>query len=281
MFLEISGTSLDYWFQSANEFWRGAGYFAGRGLGPHDAFLLHQAAERYFHAVLLVFTGYKPKSHDLEALSNQTAPFHAAMQGALPRTEENDKHHFGLLKRAYIDARYSKSYRVTSDELEVMRTHVLDLAERVRAACSDKLRAMAPTGEIPALSAVPAVGDIVELPELPDLGDIKAVEAWREAVAQMSYERGHRTAVQREGRKASRKNARGPSWKCCGAVEFRSARNRRRRSRTVATKPRSRIGGTARGLSRRRTSFRIPPHQTVRTSEARIFPSRVTSGKPR
>jgi hypothetical protein len=49
---------------------------------------------------------------------------------------------------------------------------------------------MSPAGRIPKLSAVPAVGDVVELPELPDLGDIKAVEAWREAVAQMIYERG-------------------------------------------------------------------------------------------
>jgi predicted nucleotidyltransferase/HEPN domain-containing protein len=200
--IELALYNFDYWFQSANEFWRGAGYFAGRGLGPHAAFLLHQAAERYFHAVLLVYTGYKPKSHNLEELSEQTAPFHEAMQGALPRTEEKDKHHFDLLKRAYIDARYSKSYRVTSEELEVMRAHVLDLAERVRTACADKLRGMSPTGDPPGLSAVPAVGDIVELPELPDLGDVKAVEAWRETVAQMSYERGRESGRQEERARA-------------------------------------------------------------------------------
>jgi len=73
--LELGLHNFDYWFQSANEFWRGAGYYAARGLGAHAAFSLHQATERYFHAALLVFTGYKPKSHDIEALSKQTTAF--------------------------------------------------------------------------------------------------------------------------------------------------------------------------------------------------------------
>src|SRR5512147_969709 len=137
---ELARRNFETWFMSAGHFWRGAGYYAARGLGPHAAFSLHQAAERYFHSVLLVFTGYKPKSHDIEALANQTAPLHDALEGALPRTEAKDKHHFDLLKRAYIEARYSRAYRVNSEELGVMRDQVLDLAERVRTACADKLR---------------------------------------------------------------------------------------------------------------------------------------------
>jgi hypothetical protein len=63
--LELGLVNFRYWFGSANEFWRGAGYFAGRGLGPQAAFLLHQSVERYFAATTLVFTGYKPKSHNI------------------------------------------------------------------------------------------------------------------------------------------------------------------------------------------------------------------------
>jgi HEPN domain-containing protein len=37
-------------------------------MNSHAAFLWHQATERYFHAVLLVFTGYKPKTHDIKTL---------------------------------------------------------------------------------------------------------------------------------------------------------------------------------------------------------------------
>jgi HEPN domain-containing protein/predicted nucleotidyltransferase len=187
---ELGLHNFDYWFQSANEFWRGAGYYAARGLGPHAAFSLHQAAERYFHSVLLVFTGYKPKSHDIEALAKQTAPFHDALEGALPRTEAKDKHHFDLLKRAYIEARYSRAYRVTSEELEAMRSLVVDLAQRVRSACADKLRALSPNAAVPTLAAVPTISELVELPDLPDLSNPNSVEAWRDAIIQMSYDRG-------------------------------------------------------------------------------------------
>ena len=169
--LALAQRNFDYWYQSANEFWRGAGYYIARGLGPHAAFLLHQATERYFHAVLLVFTGYKPKSHDIQGLAEQTAPMHPSLAGALPRSEPEDKRLFDLLKRAYIDARYSKSYRVTAGELAGMRDRVLDVAERVRKACGDKLTRFLPDSQLDELPAAPSLGDSVELPNLPDLAD--------------------------------------------------------------------------------------------------------------
>ena len=188
--LEISLFNFRYWFQSAGGFWRGAGYYMAEGLGPHAAFLLHQAAERYFHAVLLVYTGYKPRSHDIEALAAQTAPMHEALQDALPRTDGEDARLFDLLKRAYIEARYSKSYHITLDELAALRRHVLDLAERVRRACADKLATITEDGEIGELPTLPTPSDSVELPQLPALDDPLAVEVWRDAIVQMSQERG-------------------------------------------------------------------------------------------
>src|SRR5512145_108011 len=198
--LELGRRNFRYWFESASEFWRGAGYYAARGLGPHAAFSLHQAAERYFHAVLLVFTGYKPKTHDIEALAKQTAPLHPALEGALPRADPEDARLFSLLKRAYIEARYSKSYRVTEDELAALRDRVLDLAARVRRACADKLATISPDREVGELPAAPSVDDAIEMPTQPSLDDPKAVEAWRDLIIRTSYERGER--LRREGREA-------------------------------------------------------------------------------
>jgi len=195
--LELGRRNFVYWFQSASEFWRGAGYYASRGLGPHAAFSLHQAAERYFHAVLLVFTGYKPKTHDIEALANQTAPMHPRLEGALPRVEDEEQRLFSLLKRAYIEARYSKSYRVTEEELATLRERVLDLAVRVRQACADRLATMAEPDTVLELPAEPSFDDTVELPTLPSLDDSKAIEVWRDALIRTSYERGER--LRREG----------------------------------------------------------------------------------
>jgi HEPN domain-containing protein len=182
--------------------WR-RGYYMARGLGPHAAFLLHQATERYFHAVLLVYTGYKPRTHDIEGLAKQTAPFHSALEGALPRVEPEDQRLFSLLKRAYIEARYSKSYRLTPAELVVLRERVLDLAVRVRAACADRLATISEDGTVGELPEVPLSDHVMELPAAPRLDDPKAVEVWRDALVRMSYERGER--LRREGEAAGHK----------------------------------------------------------------------------
>jgi uncharacterized protein len=127
------------WFASASEFIRGARYYAGRGQLSHAAFLLHQAAERYYHSAALVLTGDKDRSHDLEQLSQQAAEQHPHLAGALPRAEPDDERLFLLLKKAYIDARYSPSYRLTPDEFAALQARVLGLAARVREVCLEKL----------------------------------------------------------------------------------------------------------------------------------------------
>jgi len=204
---ELARRNFETWFMSAGHFWRGAGYYAARNLGPHAAFSLHQSAERYYHAALLVYTAYKPKTHDLAQLATQTAAFHEALAGAMPRSEPEDERLFDLLKRAYIEARYSLSYQVTAEELRILRERVLDLASRVRHACMTKLMTISETGSIGELPALPSDEDDLELPPLPDLGDAKAVENWHAAVIELSYERGEvqRLEGRREGEETGRR----------------------------------------------------------------------------
>jgi HEPN domain-containing protein/predicted nucleotidyltransferase len=190
--LDLATHNFRYWFESAGDFYRGAGYYAGRGLRSHAAFLLHQATERYFHAALLVFTGYKPKTHDIELLANQTAPLHSVMQGALPREEPEDERLFKLLKRAYIEARYSKSYRVTAEEFAVLLPRVRDLGARVRVACSEKLASFCGPEAVGALPEEPDESDMGELPDAPPLDDPGAFEAWRDALIELTFERGEK-----------------------------------------------------------------------------------------
>ena len=61
------------WFESANMFFKDFLYnFNECEKGKHylakAAFELHQATERYYTTVLLVFTDYRPKDHNLETL---------------------------------------------------------------------------------------------------------------------------------------------------------------------------------------------------------------------
>ncbi|MDI3288874.1 hypothetical protein [Polyangium sp. 15x6] len=61
------------------------------------------------------------------------------MRGALPQTTLEDKHLFELLRRAYIDARYDKSYRVTVEELAALGERVRALAAVVERGCQEKV----------------------------------------------------------------------------------------------------------------------------------------------
>jgi HEPN domain-containing protein len=136
---------------------------------------------------LLVITGYKEKSHDLEALGKSAAAQHPRLEGALPRGAPDDERLFILLKKAYIDARYSRSYRVTPDELAAMKTRVLGLAERVREVCLEKLASFCgPDAVSPSLPAPPALDEPLPagLPTPPD--DPAELGRWARGVAELA-----------------------------------------------------------------------------------------------
>jgi flagellar biosynthesis/type III secretory pathway protein FliH len=65
---------------------------------------------------------------------------HAAEEvEALPKVEPDDERLFTLLRKAYIEARYNKAYRINLDELSALQSRVLGLAGRVREASLEKL----------------------------------------------------------------------------------------------------------------------------------------------
>ena len=202
--LRLAVRDFNHWFTSAGGFWNGAGYFMNKGEESHAAFLLHQSAERYFHAVLLVITGYKPKLHNIEKLAEMTAPLHESMVGAMPRSAPEDHRLFDLLKRAYIDARYSPSYRITYSDLTVLRGHVQDLARRVRASCKDYLETIVTPEAVSKLPEVPEAVDLIGLPEPPSIDDPEAMERWQCLIVEISREAGLREG-EAKGREAERR----------------------------------------------------------------------------
>jgi hypothetical protein len=71
------------------------------------------------------------------------APLHPLLREPFPRATEEDERLFKLLKKAYIEARYKKSYRIAAEELAVLGVRVKDLAERVERACREKIESFA------------------------------------------------------------------------------------------------------------------------------------------
>jgi uncharacterized protein len=132
-------SNLDEWFESASQFFALFETALASDWTKVAAFQLHQATERYYHTVLLVFTAYKPKTHNLETLGKRCTDLHPALRGVFPQNTPEETRLFKLLKAAYVDARYKTSYTVSKQELEIMAGWVRELSARVQRVCREHI----------------------------------------------------------------------------------------------------------------------------------------------
>lgn len=131
--------NFEQWFTSSGPFLRGANYARADGDNNKAAFDFHQATERLYHCLLLTLTLYSPKSHKLNFLRSQAEALAPTLIEVWPRTTKFGQRCFELLRQAYVNARYSKHYRISAEELDWIGERVQLLAALVEAACSDHL----------------------------------------------------------------------------------------------------------------------------------------------
>lgn len=105
-------------------------------------FYLHQATESLYYAVLLVYTGYKPKTHNLWKLRKKTKAYSEELFTVFKAEgDSHDKYLFDLLKSGYIDARYKQStYQITQEELNELVERVKKMISFVEQACLQKMQ---------------------------------------------------------------------------------------------------------------------------------------------
>jgi predicted nucleotidyltransferase/HEPN domain-containing protein len=127
------------WVGSVPGYLRNAGYAVNDGDLKLAAFLLHQAAERLYHGVLLVLTLYSPKSHKLNFLRSQAEREAPLLIAAWPRETRFEKRAWELLRRAYVDARYSPHYKISADELAWLVERITILQGLVETTCKARL----------------------------------------------------------------------------------------------------------------------------------------------
>ncbi|MEP7219456.1 MAG: HEPN domain-containing protein [Bacteroidota bacterium] len=133
--LALAEEDFEYWFKSANSFLLNSRAAIDRDDYTNAAFELHQATERLYSAVLLVFTNYKPKLHDIEKLGQLAGGQAPELVPIFPMGTEEERRLFDLLRRAYIEARYDKKYSIERSELEWLAERVIALNEIVEAVC--------------------------------------------------------------------------------------------------------------------------------------------------
>ncbi|MHA4807740.1 HEPN domain-containing protein [Flavitalea flava] len=122
-----------WWFQG-KAFFRSALFNRQQKQMNIAVFLLHQAAEHAYQAILLVFTGYKPCTHNLDKLRRYTCRFSIELAMLFPGNSKAEESLFRLLLYSYIDARYKEGYSIGEDDLDQLTEridHLLSLAERL------------------------------------------------------------------------------------------------------------------------------------------------------
>lgn len=120
----LAGRDFERWSQQARAFYRSAEFNYIHQEGRAAIFLLHQAAEQIYQAILLAFTGYKPTTHNLDKLRRYTNRFSLELAMVLPRDNEQEDELFRQLLAGYVDARYKEDFSITQEEVGILMERV-------------------------------------------------------------------------------------------------------------------------------------------------------------
>lgn len=134
---------FDQWITSANNFYKMYRFAFGEGDLKEAAFVLHQATERYYGALQLVYTCYKPKTHDIELLGWLAKAIDIEFGKVFPRATHVERTRFSQLRRAYVDARYKADYQISKEDLEYLSGRVEVLREMTERHCKAKIISLA------------------------------------------------------------------------------------------------------------------------------------------
>lgn len=135
-YLAKLSTSLEEWLELAE-----IALAKGRsGEWPKKAaFNLHQAVETAYACFLLVHTFYFPRSHNIKFLRSLAEDVDTRLVEAWPREQRADRRRFELLKRAYVEARYSDQYDASAEDLEWLTARARLLRDLVANLCQSRI----------------------------------------------------------------------------------------------------------------------------------------------
>ncbi|QLC25665.1 HEPN domain-containing protein [Parasphingopyxis algicola] len=138
--LETAKKHYEHWMESARQFLGYAKDGCKKGWNNSAAFQMHQAVERYYIALLLVLTNYSPATHNVKFLRSLAEEQDPRLIDVWPRETKADRRAFELLKRAYVEARYSEHYTITADELAWLGERAEALKDMVETICVERIR---------------------------------------------------------------------------------------------------------------------------------------------
>lgn len=119
------------WLEKIDHALMGVQFYMEKEVLNDAAFLLHQATERAYACFLLTSTFYFPKSHNIKFLRSLAEDKEGRLIEAWPRSTKLDRRRFELLKRAYVEARYSPNFSISIEDLDALFASVKRLRDIV------------------------------------------------------------------------------------------------------------------------------------------------------
>ncbi|MFH1615496.1 MAG: HEPN domain-containing protein [Planctomycetota bacterium] len=136
---QIAEDDFKQWFKSGKEFYTNYEDNLRRRWNKKAAFMLHQSVESFYSAITLVFINYRFRTHDIELLGIKAVSYDPQFAKAFPQDTQPHRKAFTLLKKAYIDARYKKDYKITKKQLEYLASRVKILQRLTKKICTAKI----------------------------------------------------------------------------------------------------------------------------------------------
>lgn len=148
---EIAQEYFDFWFELSSDFYDTAiraydkSLKQGRRLN-FSLYNLFQATECLYSTVLLVFTGYKPKTHNLNTFRKLIMKISDELYQIFPLKPKDryDAELFDLLNRAYISAKYKIDFEIDAKELSDLIKQVKKMKNVVKKICLGKIKSFSP-----------------------------------------------------------------------------------------------------------------------------------------
>jgi predicted nucleotidyltransferase/HEPN domain-containing protein len=139
---EMTSAYFIDWLSKIDTALEGAVFYLSKGHSKDAAFTLHQATERAYICFLLVRTLYFPRSHNIKFLRSLAEDSEPRLIEAWPRATRIERRRFELLKRAYVEARYSASYEIGNDDLDVLSQSVRSLRDIVEMVSRERIETL-------------------------------------------------------------------------------------------------------------------------------------------
>ncbi len=137
--LRTARRHFDERYSFATALMDGIHLFVEKGRFKHAAFLLHQAIEHSYSAMLLTLTNHSPASHNLNHLKTLAEGRDQRLAEIWPRDRHRYTTWFNIINQAYVKSRYSEHFKITEEALVWLSERTDALQQLVKAICEEHI----------------------------------------------------------------------------------------------------------------------------------------------